>query len=119
MLNPKETEPPMICTNQTQATKVAGYGAAKMDAQNYTYELVTGSLYLVTKLGQKPYMVELDTEMIELVNGEFCTCEFAKANQSYGTCKHKVWVEQAIADGAPYEDEAQARNDYEAFGKYL
>ena len=105
----------MICTTKTQAFRVANYGANKMDAAGYRYELISGSLYEVSKPGQAGvYFVDFDADTVEVAGGEFCTCGFAKENQAHGVCKHKLWIERAIEAGAPYEDRAE----YENFGKY-
>jgi hypothetical protein len=95
----------MVCETKKEASRVAYFGAIKMDAQNYVirefwpFVEEKGTLrrggYTVRR-GLTSYTVE-DTDGAEKRTLK-CSCPFFKANAMHGVCKHSTRVEWLLRD---------------------
>ena len=101
-----------------QTERIAQAGAKKMSAQGYTFTPAddAGAFYVQKPGAAKPYLTDPNAEPILT----YCSCPFAQEN---GLCKHIVWLRDELArdaaDVARWEAEAEAREEFATFGKYL
>jgi hypothetical protein len=107
----------MKCTSYQQASRVAFFGAQKMDGQGYTYEPITRDPLTgkITTLRVTPpteghvgYIVTTDTQLEDL-GIDLCNCPFYADNAEYRICKHVTRGRQFADDEAESEADAEAR----------
>ena len=101
-----------------RAERIAKAGAKKMAQDGrYTFaqDTISPSTYVVTNPEGVNYVVCPQEGVLA-----FCSCPFAKENR---ICKHQVWLRYELAheaaDVARWEAEAEAREEFETFGRYL
>jgi hypothetical protein len=113
----------MVCETKKEASRVAYFGAIKMDAQNYQLKEFwpfveeKGTLrrggYTVRR-GLTSYTVE-DTDGAS-VRTLKCSCPFYRDNAAHGVCKHTTRIEWLLRDREQQleEDALEYRIAFEA-----
>ena len=101
----------MKVTTKIQAERIAKAGSFKMDG--YTFRPHAGSEHAgkVVKPNGQFYRVN--------VKASTCNCKFYQENFRFQACKHIAFAKAEIEWTARVNEEAAAREEYEAFGKYV
>jgi hypothetical protein len=95
----------MKCTTKKEASRIAFFGARKMDAQGYTYQRLDIWNWWVSNPSGGGYNVAI------FDSGEaHCGCPFFDENSEFGTCKHIARV-QGLKKDEEAREEQQAFED--------
>ncbi len=101
----------MKAATKIQAERIAKAGSFKM--AGYTFRPYAGSEHAghVVKPSGEVYRVN--------VKASTCNCAFYRENWQFQACKHLEFAKAEIEWTARVNEEAQAREEYQTFGKYL